>query len=114
MSFPRSYLRALRSAAPLKLSSVVSPRVNLIYLRALRSAAPLKRQLVANASELPLGDLRALRSAAPLKHGATSFTFTSEGASPRSPERGPVEAPTEDIEAAKIEAISALSGARPR
>src|SRR5690606_9104251 len=60
-------------------------------LRALRSAAPLKHPdlRVIGFTATPL---RALRSAAPLKHAVGSSRRIGSVSSPRSPERGPVEA----------------------
>ncbi len=60
-------------------------------LRALRSAAPLKRSFGHNLP-LDLSRLRALRSAAPLKRLESSRGCSWAWWSPRSQERGPIEA----------------------
>jgi hypothetical protein len=85
-------LRGLRTAAPLKRRAAAGAFPQLPPLRGLRTAAPLKRWR-SRRLDAAAGALRGLRTAAPLKqvgHGAVEDW--SNELSPRSPDRGPVEA----------------------
>jgi hypothetical protein len=62
-----------------------------LALRGLRTAAPLKRRLVVAAGS-QRKPLRGLRTAAPLKRAETQEPVSTPPLSPRSPDRGPVEA----------------------
>ncbi len=91
MQFAAISLRAQLSAAPLKQNSEGLRQLVIPRLRAQLSAAPLKR-LVGLLAPGCVSRLRAQLSAAPLKPHFSFSLFCVLFLSPRSIERGPVEA----------------------
>ena len=88
------------------------PWPRLSALRALRSAAPLKVVVEAHMAQV-VHPLRALRSAAPLKEVGRGDVRPCLRTSPRSPERGSVEG-SKCWAGSASPCLSALSGARLR